>query len=373
MKPTTKFIILFTLAIFHAAALRAEHVVNPKASLIDVRARQAELRNNQDFRVSMAVNAQPMCSVKRLVAAPPSPMVIKPYYLSGSSGPTDPEAIAQMNVYNDFEKRITAGMNRYVALGDEGEAQCAQRQIDEFAKGGALLSFSFKVYPQTLYQVEWTLSSAAITESVLMNDRNLDQAMVKRDIAWMNQVAQKMIQGDKEYGVLNNHHYWTGLAAVAVGVVSSDDSLFTWGVNVFRSAVNQLNSAGAFPLEMSRSELAIHYDGFALQALIPLAEFAERQGVNLYAYRSPTGKSISDAMNFFASAVADPSVVNSFQSAPQKLDPDNSDFFSFAEFYARRFGSQMPSSMRRMLRRPNYSSRIGGSTTVLAAPLVTPR
>ena len=367
-------VIGFAGSLIMAPAAQGEHVSNPKASLIDVAARRHELQINHDMRVDLAIATLSSCITLSMIPAPEVPM--KPpvnNYIQGTSGPTNPLYAIQIAQYMRFEKRVTAGMNQFLATGSNTEARCAQQQIDTWAQGAALLSYDPYQSLANWYQVEWTISSVAISESVLLSAGDLDQAMVNRDIAWMKKVVQTTVAWDEKKKERNNHHYWRGLAAVAVGVVSSDDSLFSWGVGVFRSAVDDINPAGAFPLEMVRDELAIHYQAFALQPLIPLAEFASRQGVNLYDYRSPSGRTISDAVIFMAKAVADPSIVRPYQKTPQNTDLNSTDFFAACEFYMRRYGATAPAVMKRTLRNPNFATRIGGSTTVLAAPTSTPR
>ena len=203
--------------------------------------------------------------------------------------PVNPEEAKVTRVYNAFEKRITAGMNQWLVTANAAEAQCAQAQIDEWAQANTLLDYDPRKVRRPVYQVEWTLSSAAVSESVLMNEPSLDPAMLKRDIAWMNRAAHRTVDFDKAKHDTNNHHYWRALAATATGVISSDNDLFGWGVGVFKQAVNEIDPHGAFPQEMARHERAIHYQSFALQPLMPLAEFAGRQKIDLYAYPFSVG------------------------------------------------------------------------------------
>ena len=160
-------------------------------------------------------------------------------------------------------------------------------------------------------------------------------------------------------------HYWRGLAATATGVISSDNDLFNWGIGVYKQAINELDARGALPQEMARHERAIHYQSFALQPLVPLAEFAERQHVPLNQYRSPTGHTIDDAVNFFGTALANPEIVKTYTPDTQLLN-DGPDFFAFAEFYSHHVDpAQIPSSILKGLEQPTFATRIGGSVTVI--------
>lgn len=292
-------------------------------------------------------------------------MIIPPHYLSGGHGPVNPAEAPVTRVYNDFEKRVSAGMNQWLVTSSKEEARCAQQQIDTWAQAGALLDYDPSESSQAWYQVEWTLSSIAISESVLVNEPSLDAGQIKRDIAWMNKVAHRTVEFDKVRNQKNNHHYWRGLAAVATGVISSDDDLFTWGLATYRQAIDELDQRGALPQEMARHERAIHYQSFALQPLLPLASFAERQHIPLIQYRSPSGRTVSDAVNFLGEAVANPQIVKAYTPDEQMIDDKGSDFFSFAEFYSL-YDPHLPPAIQQGLERPTFASRVGGNTTVIA-------
>lgn len=363
---SVRMCVIVSLALACTAAFAAEHVINSKASYIDVQQRHAQLAHNTDPRIAKAIASLSFCTKLPEVPAPTGRMIIPPHYLSGGHGPINPEEGRVTRTYNSFEKRVTAGMNQWLVTFDKNEARCAQQQIDTWAQAGALLDYTPQESSQAWYQVEWTLSAIATSESVLVNEPSLDPAIVKRDIQWMNKVAHRTMDFDKAGKQTNNHHYWRGLAAVSTGVISSDDSLFDWGAGVYKQAINELDQRGAFPQEMARHERAIHYQSFALQPLAPLASFAKRQHVPLYEYRSPTGRTIDDAVDFLGSALADPAIIKAYTPDTQLLD-DGPDFFAFAEFYSHdAHPAHIPASIVKGLEAPTFATRIGGSTTVLA-------
>jgi poly(beta-D-mannuronate) lyase len=349
-----------------AGATHAQKVSDPKASYIDVAQRYAALVANKDPRIAVAIASLSFCSKLPVVQPPTDRMNIPHHYISGSHGPTDPAEAVATRVYNGFEHRVTAGMNQWLVSSSREEAQCAQQQIDMWAQAGTLLDYDPKESSQAWYQVEWTLSATAIAESVLMNESSLDPAILKRDIAWMNKAAHRTMDFDKAGKQTNNHHYWRGLAAIATGVISSDTGLFDWGVGVYKQGIDEIDQRGAFPQEMARHERAIHYQSFALQPLVPLAEFAERQHVPLYDYRSRSGHTIHDAVNFLGAALADPSIIKAYTPDEQMLDDKGADFFSFAEFYSHHVKpGDLPAAIRAGLEKPTAATRIGGSTTVV--------
>jgi poly(beta-D-mannuronate) lyase len=349
-----------------ATSALAQKVSNPKASYIDVQQRHAQLASTTDPRTKSAIASLNSCTALPVIQPPTGRMIIPPHYISGGHGPVNPAEAPATRPYNNFEHRVTAGMNQWLVTSSKEEAQCAQQQIDLWAQAGTLLDYDSKESSQAWFQVEWTLSSIAISESVLLNEPSLDQAVVKRDIQWMNKVAHRTVDFDKAGKQTNNHHYWRGLAAVSTGVISSDNDLFSWGVSVFKQGIDELDQRGALPQEMARHERAIHYQSFALQPLIPLAEFAERQHVPLYAYKSPTGHTVKDAVNFLGAALANPDIIKNYTPDTQMIDEKGGDFFSFAEFYSHHVSpADIPATILDGLKKPTFATRIGGSTTVI--------
>ena len=355
------------LVLFFVVSANAQQVINPRASVLDVAARQAQLRTTSNPLLRSAMKTSHSCTATLLVPAPPRPIDIPHHYLADSHGPTNPAEREATRIYAEFEKRITAGMNQYVATGSHAEAACALQQLDAWARALALLEYNPKESSQAWFQVEWTLSSAAIVESVLVNDAALDAEQQKRVLVWLDAAAHKLISFEKPGTEGNNHHYWRALAATAVGVTAKDNMLFQFGVTTYKQAVGQLDSSGAFPLEMARHERASHYQGFALQPLILIAEFAARQGTDLYAY-SANGHTLHDAIVFFGRSVDDPSLIKPYATEEQAKDFGPDDFAPFV-FYAARFPTEpLPPAITNALKRPLTSTRIGGNTTILAAP-----
>jgi poly(beta-D-mannuronate) lyase len=353
---------LALVALISSPLAHPQHL-NPHASFLDVPARQSTLASTTNPLHLAAIKSLPSCVATPLVPAPPVPMDIPHHYLSGSSGPINPAEAVATRPYTAFEHRITAGMNQYVATSNHSEAQCALAQLDTWAQAQALLDYPPR--SQSWYQVEWTLGSAAITTSVLVNDPTLDPTELHRVIAWLDAVSRKDLTFEHPED-MNNHHYWRALAATATGVVASDDTLVHYGINAYKDAIKEIDPSSAFPREMARHENAIHYQGFALTPLILIAEFASRQGIDLYAYQSHN-RSIRDAILFYGRAVADPSLIKPYTSDPQKLDFHANDFAAY-NFYVARFGTEgLPPSITDALQHPTTETRIGGNITLLAA------
>jgi poly(beta-D-mannuronate) lyase len=361
---------VFIVTVAVVLPAQAQRVTDPHASVVDVAARQAVLKSTTDPLLRAAAKTLRSCVALPAVPAPTGRMIIPPHYLSGSSGPTNPAESAATRVYGMFEARITAGMNQYLATGSHAEAACALAQMDAWAQAHALMDYDRKESAQAWYQVEWTLSSAGVTESVLVNDSTLDAAQQQHVIAWLAAAAHRDISFEKPTDSGNNHHYWRALAATAAGIVASDDKLYRFGIETYKQAIGEIDQRGAFPKEMARHENAIHYQGFALQPLVLIAQFAARQGLDLYAYKAK-GRGLLDAIVFFGRAVDDPSLVKPYTSDTQSVGFKSGDFAAFA-FYAERFGADgLPTSIVNALKGPVTSNRVGGSTTLLADKLAS--
>jgi poly(beta-D-mannuronate) lyase len=356
---------VFSLLVAICFPVLAQNIKNPHASVVNVAARQAELKTTTDPFLLAGIKGLPSCVSMSPVPAPTGPMDIPHHYLSGSNGPVNPAEAVATRVYADFEKRVTAGMNQYVATGSHAESSCALTQLDDWAKAHALLNYDPKDSSQAWYQVEWTLSSAGIADSVLVNDVTLEPAQQKRVTAWLDTAAHKDISFEKPTDSNNNHHYWRALAATAIGVTASDDVLFHFGIQTYVQAVGEIDSRGAFPKEMARHENAIHYQGFALEPLVLIAELVTRQGVPIYGYKA-NGHTLRDAIVFFGRAVDEPSLVTPYTKDEQKTNWGSGDFSEFA-FYTARFGTDnLPPAILDALKRPSFTTRIGGNTAILA-------
>ena len=175
-----------------------QHVADPHASVVTVAKRQTNSCKATNYRIlSEAIAGLSSCVATPPIPAPTGRINIPHHYLNGSNGPTNPAEAAATRVYALFENRITAGMNQYVATGSHAESACALAQLDTWAQARALLDYDRVESPQAWYQVEWTLSAAGITNSVLVNDTTLDQAQQQRVTAWLDKAAHKDISFDR--------------------------------------------------------------------------------------------------------------------------------------------------------------------------------
>jgi poly(beta-D-mannuronate) lyase len=345
---------------------RSQNVENPHASVVDVAVCQAKLLSTTDPLLLEATTGLPSSESIPFAPPPQGRMIIPKRYLSGSSGPINPDEGPATRPYRAFEERITAGAAQFLATGSHKESASALDQIDAWAKAGALLDYSRDESQQAWFQVEWTLCSAAITESVLVNDPTLDPAKQREIASWLVAVCRRDLSFERIGDAGNNHLYWRALGAMAVGVTASQTDLFRHAILVYKGAIDEVDANGAFPKEMARHEYAIHYQGFALEPLVTIAQFAGRQGIDLYSYKNSRGRTLRDAIVFFGRAVDDPALVRPYTADLQSTPFSPGDIAPLA-FWRARFGMEgFPPSIAKALLHPVATSRIG-YTTIMAA------
>ena len=349
-----------TLLLCAATAASAQHVRDPKASLANIPAQQKLFTNPATLKSLGKIGS---CLATPAVPAPTGRMLIPHHYLTGSSGPVNPAEHAATEVYNAFQHRFTAGMNQYIATASQPEAACALAQLDTWAQAGALLDYDPAESSQAWYEAEWVLGCAGVTNSVLVTDSALDPAQQKRVTAWLVKAMRKNIAFERPGKDRNNHHYWRALGATSIGISANDDALFQFGIDAYKGAIAEIDTRGALPLEMARHENAIHYQAFALMPLVVVAEFAFRQGLDLYAFTA-NGHTLRDAIIFLGNAIADPTLVKPYATDEQRLGFRAGDLSPFA-FYVTRFGpTGLPANIAETPTHPAMNLNTGGLTAL---------
>lgn len=349
--------------------LEHARVVDPRASFLDVSARRAALATATTPRVVAALKMRHGCVDSEMLAPPVGRMIIPHHYLSGSSGPVNPEEAKATVPYQKLQDAVTDGASRYVATGDPAEAACVASLLERWAGAKTLLDYSYKESSQAWYQVEWTLSSVSLGFSVVQTDSAITAGQRKVILQWMHDVTETMFAQDPrpdDHAHENNHAYWRALCATSVGIMTSDEKLYRRGLEQYARAIGQMNPDGSLPLEMARHENALHYQSFALTPLVMIAELAQRQGTDLYDLRV-NGHTIADAVDFLVRASGNLDLMKPYASEPQTFS-----LFSehrppaWLEFWAARHPGK---PWTEILTQPLRDSTIGGNATLYAAPV----
>lgn len=346
-------------------------VRDPNASFIDVAARRQALRNAQTPRLREALSDLKGCVGADLPTPPPSGVDIPSRYKSGSHGELNPKEHTLSQPYYRIQDVVASGADKYLATGDTKEAACVIQALLPWAQQRALMNYNAKDDMVVWFQSTWTVASLSLSVSIIRGDDKLNVADRDRVIAWLHDAAWKAVnetRGQNSATNSNNHFFWRGLTATAVGVISNDNKLFALGIRTYATAIGEIDKQGAFPAEMARHELALHYQAFAIEPLVMIAELARRQGLNIYDMEEH-GRYLSDAVNFLCRALADSSIVRKYAAEDQQVDPDlrsGSALLAWTELWSTRTGD---SSWQPLMGKPFFDIRIAGSTTLFAAPI----
>jgi poly(beta-D-mannuronate) lyase len=344
-------------------------VKDPNTSFLDVAARRQALQNAQSPLLRDALANLKGCVGVPFPAPPPHGQDIPSRYKSGSHGELNPLEHQLSEPYYKIQEIAAQGADKYLATGDPAEANCVIKALLPWVQDkAALLDYSSKDDMVVWFQSTWTVASLSV--SIIRSEPNLNIADRDRVIAWLHNAALKSVsesRGPTSGTSTNNHFFWRGLAAAAAGVISGDNKLFAQGVRTYAAAIGEMDDQGAFPDEMARHELAMHYQAFAIEPLVMIAELAYRQGLNIYPLEQH-GHRLSDAVNFLSRALADPSIVKKYTPEAQKIDPDlqpGSALLSWTELWTARTGDP---AWQRYIDKAYFDSRLAGSTTLFAAP-----
>jgi hypothetical protein len=359
--------LLLTALSAQGASLPVVH--NPGASFVDVRARRAALQDAKTPRLLDALHHLGSCQGATVPAPPPDSEIIPSRYVSGSHGPINPREEELSRPYNQLQKIVADAANRYLVTGDSGEAVCAINAMKPWARAGALLTYNAADNRQKSYVAEWQVASLALAISIFRDDPRLKPADRTLVIDWLRSAALKLMADNADFRAEaegNNHFYWRGLAYTATGIISGNNPLYQTGLAIYAKAIGDMDSQGAFPREMKRHELALHYQAFAIEPLVMIAELAQRQGNDLYSL-SVNGHRLKDAIDFLRRSIADPALLSAYAPEPQVNEMDSgSPLLSWVEFWNQH--SPDP-AWQGVLKKPFHDVRAGGSTTLLAAPL----
>jgi poly(beta-D-mannuronate) lyase len=347
-------------------------VKDPNASFLEVAARRQALQNAQNPVLRDALANLKGCVGTTFPAPPPHGQDIPSRYISGSHGELNPVEHQLSEPYYKIEEIAAQGADKYLATGDPAEANCViQALIPWVQDKAALLDYNAKDDMVVWFQSTWTVASLSLSVSIIRSEPKLNAADRDRVIAWLRKAALKAVgesRGPNSGTSTNNHFFWRGLAATAAGVISGDNKLFAQGLRTYATAIGEMDDQGAFPDEMERHELAMHYQAFAIEPLVMIAELAYRRGMNIYPLEQH-GHRLSNAVNFLSRALADPSIIKKYTPEAQKLDPDmqpGNPLLSWTELWAARTGD---SAWQKYVEATYFDLRLAGSTTLFAAPL----
>jgi len=174
----------------------------------------------------------------------------------------------------------------------------------------------------SVYMQNWLLSGTVLAYLKVRNSGAGTPQQDEQIQQWFGKLAARVKEyfdnGRKHPGsdAWNNHMCWAGLSLAAAGIATRDLESFLWGMSTYEMGVYAIQPDGSLDAEMGRGRMALHYQLYALEPLIMLAELGEANGLDLYAEREGA---IHKLVQFDIAAMKDPGVIAKRTGEQQKV------------------------------------------------------
>lgn len=336
----------------------------------ETRAVSQTLRRVFVMAIGLALAALAPAQSHAREACLPAPEVVRdislPRFYGDVDGATvDPErdtahkaAVKQLTA---FVRHVTQdadkALRRSKPEAQEALARCALSWLTAWAKGGAYLGAMQT--RQAEYQRKWDLAGLAIAYLKLKPFAAAeDRAAIE---PWLKEFADKAraFFDDRERA-RNNHWYWLGLAAAAVGMAAESPRHWDMAREIFRDAARDIGTDGVLQKEMARRSRALHYHAFALTPLVVMAELAAVRGEDWYAIE---GGAVHRLAKLTLGGLVDPTDFDARAGVAQERPVNGR--AGWLQLYRTRFPERVPAGVEIA----DGHRWIGGSAAVLAGVL----
>ncbi len=163
--------------------------------------------------------------------------------------------------------------------GDTESAICAGHWLAVWAKGGAMLGHM----SSRQAEVERKWRTAGLGVAWIKIRAAVDATERTAIDAWMDDLADHVVADQGWPGKRNNHVYWAGFAAGAVGTATGTVRHLEYSRKAFVAGMSDIRPDGTLPMELARRQKALDYTNYALAPLIMAAELAALRGQDWYA------------------------------------------------------------------------------------------
>ncbi|ODU68643.1 alginate lyase family protein [Novosphingobium sp. EMRT-2] len=168
-------------------------------------------------------------------------------------------------------RRINALADRYRQAPDPAAARCLAAHFAAQAQAGAM---TVSPADADMFFREWMIASLAISylkaKSAL--DAMPEGGMIRSWLVQSARAVQAFNQQRIDRGLIDNHRYWGGLAALATGLAANDRGLVAFGRNSRALGLAQVTPEGTLAAELKRGPKSLHYHLFAAAPLAASAE-----------------------------------------------------------------------------------------------------
>ena len=232
-------------------------------------------------------------------------------------------------------------------------AKCALSWIRGWAEGGAYLGVMDSKQAQA--QRKWDLAGTALAYVKLKRfATRQDRAVIE---PWLIKVADAARAHFDDASIKrNNHWYWMGLAAAAVGLAAESDKHWQMAKGISSDAAKDIAADGTLPLELERKGRALYYHVFAVEPLVVMAELAAARGEDWYALNDGA---LQRLIAKTAEGLADPKVFDKLAGVAQQVPIKTG--YGWAHLYRDRF----PDRVNTKIEQPPAHRWLGGDVDVL--------
>lgn len=245
--------------------------------------------------------------------------------------------------------------------GDREAEEALIAQLRRWARGRALTKLE-REDPASWYVVERTLLPTIVAWGLIGRDNPRIAAETRELIeAWLAGLVERIHThrvrlGADDISARNNHAYLAASVLMAWGNLTGQEELVETAVAVYRQAISDMRPDGSLPLETMRGARALWYQRHAIASLVTIAQMAEVQGIDLWAYRVET-RDIHTAVRFLLDAIEDPGLVWPYAQANVNPGPQQNwmvqergfmkrrghgrHYMAWAEIYMARFAERV--------------------------------
>jgi poly(beta-D-mannuronate) lyase len=217
---------------------------------------------------------------------PPPPVrdiIADRFYVDTASSVADKVIIARnKNALATLDHTLNAiiAMEDKALAGDAASSACAGRWLVIWAKGGAMLGHMSS--QQAVIERKWRTAGMAV--GYLKIRASLPPADRATIDTWMNDLGDQVVADQGWPARRNNHVYWAGFAAGAVGTATGAARLIEYSRRAYDAGMTDIQPDGTLPMELARQQQALVYTNIALAPLVMTAELAELRGEDWYGH-----------------------------------------------------------------------------------------
>ena len=243
--------------------------------------------------------------------------------------------------------------------GNTASALCAGNWLGVWAKGGALLGRMSS--RQAEAERKWRTAGIAMSY-IKIRKMVEEQDRIAIDL-WLDTLADNVIADQGWPRKRNNHVYWAGFAAGAVGTATGTRRHLDYARQAYDDAMTDIRADGTLPMELARRQKALDYHNFALAPLVMLAELAALRGEDQRGedWYERGGGAIHRLAARVAAGLRDPKAFATMAHETAVEIPKGG-ILGWSAFYQRRF----PDRIKATLGGPFRSAWMGGDLTLTA-------